>query len=99
MDAKNKWSVSCLLGPPPIYTKHARTMDAKNKWSKVRKLIRLEIKRHLSERKKVKALEELSQDEKSAQIKANQADIESRKVALAAAQKKLKATQSAPTDL
>lgn len=69
-----------------------------DKWSKVRKLIRLEIKRYLATGKKTKALDELSQDEKSAQIKASQADLESRKVALTAAQKKLKAIQSAPAD-
>lgn len=68
------------------------------KLDKVRELIRLEVKRYLEEKKKAQALEELSQDEKRAQIKADQANLEARKVAVANAQKKLKASQAASVD-
>ena len=71
---------------------------AKTNWGVVRKLVRAEIKRIIHGQQQAKPIEELSQDEKSAQVKANQADIEARKVALANAQKRLKATQAAPTD-
>lgn len=64
----------------------------------VRKLIRLEIKRYLQEQKDAQTLEELSAEEKRAQVKADQAILDARKASVLSAQKKLKDTQAAPVD-
>lgn len=64
----------------------------------VRKLIRLEIKRYLQEQKDAQTLEELSAEEKRAQVQADQAILDARKASVLSAQKKLKDTQAAPVD-
>jgi len=61
----------------------------------LRKLIRKEVLAYLEEQQK---LQEMTADEKKAQVKADQANLAARKAALDAAQKKLRDTQAATTD-
>lgn len=49
-------------------------------------------------REEIKAVYELTQQEKAANIKASQADILAKNIALKGAQDKLKKTQSQPVD-
>ena len=63
-----------------IYSKVVH-MESK-KLATVRKLIRREVQRYLQEQGDLQALDELSADEKRAQVKADQATLDARKAAV-----------------